>query len=103
MPSGPAIPSQSLHSEEQLDQQTCDAGTEGKVNTYPVPVGLRPDCKPNSGTRLGSTALRTGADMEDAANKAAADKTKVANFILSDSLEIKKAVFGKVVSGEKRE
>ena len=28
--------------------------------------------------------------MEDAANKAAADKTKVANFILSDSLEMKR-------------
>lgn len=47
-----------------------------------MPSGLIPDWRPNWGTRLGSTSLLIGMDTVEAAYNAAADKTKVANFIV---------------------
>ena len=50
--------------------------------THPVPSGLTPDWTPNCGPRFGSTSLLIGTDTVEAAYNAAADKTKVANFIV---------------------
>ena len=49
---------------------------------YPVPSGFTPVWTPNSGIRSTGTSLLTGADITDAAMKAAASETQVANFMV---------------------